>query len=288
MRVLIYKNKIKWDISKKISDTLAFFKGMKFSIEVQDTNFENIPVKEVVSSPNSLGNYIKFKQIEDNWYDTNISIPARNRGFDCVILLQEDDYKGSPAQGYRMYNNLTIQEIVVEARKKGSYNYCGASLKGDRMTWVLIHELLHALYLKEKKEDNTHKYFYARTPEKCLEDFKTMKYKYFNEKDDPKMIGVSPILMTKIDKMREYCGFPFVITSGYRTPEYNATLKDSVEDSAHCNGLAIDIACPDSSKRMKMIESAFEQGIKRVGIGSNYLHFDIDDTKPQKVIWLYN
>jgi len=113
------------------------------------------------------------------------------------------------------------------------------------------------------------------------------KYKYFNTKTDPKMIGIKDELMKIVDTMRGECGFPFTITSGYRTPAYNATLKNSVSDSAHCNGEAIDLYCVDSYRRMKMIESAIKNGIKRIGVSSNFLHFDIAKDKPQNVMWTY-
>lgn len=115
----------------------------------------------------------------------------------------------------------------------------------------------------------------------------TPKYKHFNTKSDPKMIGIKDELMKIVDTMRDECGFPFVITSGYRTPEYNATLKDSVSDSAHCTGEAIDLACTDSTRRMKMIESALKNGINRIGVSGTFLHFDISKDKPQGVIWTY-
>lgn len=110
------------------------------------------------------------------------------------------------------------------------------------------------------------------------------KYKYFSEKE---IVGLKPELVEKLDKMREECGFPFKINSGFRTKEQNDKLKDAVVDSAHTTGEAVDIACTDSTKRMKMISSAFTNGISRIGIADTYLHLDIDKTKPQKVIWLY-
>jgi len=114
------------------------------------------------------------------------------------------------------------------------------------------------------------------------------KYKWFNTKSDPKMIGVKEELMYKLDAMRTECAFPFKITSGYRTPAYNATLKDAVIDSAHTVGLAADIYCTDSIKRSKMIKSALNNGITRIGISETFLHFDLALNKPQNVIWLYS
>ena len=116
---------------------------------------------------------------------------------------------------------------------------------------------------------------------------KEHKYKYFNPKTDPKMVGISDALMTILDAMRGECGFPFKITSGYRTPAYNATLKDSVIDSAHCLGLAVDIYCVDSGNRDAIIDSAKKYGITRIGLDHTFVHVDIDSSKPQHKTWLY-
>jgi hypothetical protein len=112
-------------------------------------------------------------------------------------------------------------------------------------------------------------------------------YKWFNPKSDPKMVGVSDKLMEKIDLLRDKCGFAIVITSGVRTASYNSTLEDSVSNSAHLKGLAVDLLCTDSKKRYRMLQVAFELGFTRIGLGKNYLHLDIDDSKSQDVAWNY-
>jgi hypothetical protein len=93
-------------------------------------------------------------------------------------------------------------------------------------------------------------------------------------------------LVDKLDIVRDICGFPFVINSGYRTVKENSLLKDSVTDSAHTLRLAVDIKCTDSTKRMKIVSSAFLNGFKRMGIAPTYIHLDLDQNKPNS-IWLY-
>lgn len=112
-------------------------------------------------------------------------------------------------------------------------------------------------------------------------------YKYFSKAEVDKW-KLKPEMWQLLDKIRGECGFAFNITSGLRTKEENDSLKDSVSDSAHLSGLAVDIACTESSKRFKMIDVAIKNGIKRIGVGKTFVHLDIDPTKPQEVIWLYN
>jgi hypothetical protein len=44
-----------------------------------------------------------------------------------------------------------------------------------------------------------------------------------------------------LDDLRDACGFPFVITSGYRDPSHSAEINKS-QPGQHCLGIAADIA----------------------------------------------
>lgn len=112
------------------------------------------------------------------------------------------------------------------------------------------------------------------------------KYKYFSQAEVNKY-KLDPKLWSLLDKIREDCKFPIILTSGLRTKEENDKLPNAVEDSAHINGLAADISITDSTKRYQLIDSAKKYGITRFGIGKSFIHVDIDTTKPQNVMWLY-
>lgn len=88
------------------------------------------------------------------------------------------------------------------------------------------------------------------------------------------------------DAVREAAGIPLVINCAYRSPEWDRS-KGRSGNSAHCRGRAIDIRCTTSENRMKIIAAAVEVGVKRIGIGKNYIHLDTDDSLPQNVIWHY-
>lgn len=76
-----------------------------------------------------------------------------------------------------------------------------------------------------------------------------------------------------------------IITSHYRTPEYNVKIKGS-PTSAHLSGYAVDIACEHSDDRYALVQYALEEGIKRIGIYDKHIHIDVDLNKPHPVIWL--
>jgi len=94
-------------------------------------------------------------------------------------------------------------------------------------------------------------------------------------------------LIDFLDMMRGDYGYPIIINSGYRCPSYNTTIGGSMQ-SAHMRGMAADLHCPDSATRFWMVDYLIASEIKRIGIGSNFLHIDIDWRLPQGVIWTYS
>jgi zinc D-Ala-D-Ala carboxypeptidase len=108
------------------------------------------------------------------------------------------------------------------------------------------------------------------------------KWRHFS---DAEVSGLDTELVAKLDMAREKAGVPFIITSGLRTVEQNAALSESVSDSAHLTGHAVDLACTDSPARFAMVKSLLDVGFTRMGIYSAHLHVDNDLTKPQQLLW---
>jgi uncharacterized protein YcbK (DUF882 family) len=87
-----------------------------------------------------------------------------------------------------------------------------------------------------------------------------------------------------IDKLREECGFPFTITSGYRSPEHSIE-KVKVRPGNHAKGIAADIFTRNSNQRYLIVKYATELGFTGIGIAGNFVHVDTRKTTP--VIWTY-
>lgn len=179
----------------------------------------------------------------------------------------------------------------------------------DVLTQYLLHEISHAGFFLSGQKDITHEFYsseFSQMPDGInkfylflLKDLKQyldkntmpistpiIKYNYFSQKEVD-TFKLKPAFWTLLDKIRAECNFPISLNSGLRTKAENDELKDSVSDSAHLSGLACDINCTDSIKRLKLVQVALANGIKRIGIGSNFVHLDIDNTKPQNVMWTY-
>lgn len=100
-----------------------------------------------------------------------------------------------------------------------------------------------------------------------------------------KLSDMSEDLLDILDYARSLYGRPMIITSAYRSKDYEH-LKGRSGSSSHCKGVAVDIACHDSTTRLQMLLALTRAGFRRIGIGPNFIHVDVDESKA-KTCWLY-
>ena len=117
-----------------------------------------------------------------------------------------------------------------------------------------------------------------------------MKYFTTKEFDSPDLPGsgelMNPDLLKLLDIVRGAYDEPIHINSGYRTPSHNEKVG-GVFSSSHLKGLAVDISCSESRDRFELVKILLDKGFNRIGIGSSFIHVDIDPTKSPNVIWTY-
>ena len=97
--------------------------------------------------------------------------------------------------------------------------------------------------------------------------------------------GISLALVEVLQKVRDAVG-PIRINSAYRCPDHNNEAGGSPK-SSHLVGLAVDLHCDNSLKRYKLISNLIAQGVRRIGIRSDFIHCDMDENKSQDVVWVY-
>lgn len=124
-----------------------------------------------------------------------------------------------------------------------------------------------------------------------------MEYQYFSlsEFDSPDLEGsgenMNQDFVQMLDYARAKAGIPFKITSGFRTREHNSYLiangYKASPNSSHKLGIAADIAATSSKQRYAIITALLAVGFTRIGVGSNFIHVDMDESKPQNRIWTY-
>ena len=90
--------------------------------------------------------------------------------------------------------------------------------------------------------------------------------------------------LSKLDALREHCGFPFVITSGYRSPDHPLEAVKEIPGT-HAQGIAADIKITSSAQRYSIIKGALEHGFTGLGVAGDFIHLDTRGTVP--VIWVY-
>ena len=95
---------------------------------------------------------------------------------------------------------------------------------------------------------------------------------------------MDPEFMEKVDKLREHCGFPFVITSGYRSPDHPLEATKEIPGT-HAQGIAADIKITSSAQRYSIIKGALEHGFTGLGVAGDFIHLDTRGSLP--VIWTY-
>lgn len=116
--------------------------------------------------------------------------------------------------------------------------------------------------------------------------------RYFKDNDFKCKCGcgmdVTRDVKSLADMGRHICGFPWIVTSGARCEAHNIRSKGR-KTSAHLKGLAVDVKFHNSYEKFKIVETLIKLGVTRIGINEKFMfvHFDIDTTKPQEVLFKY-
>jgi len=79
-------------------------------------------------------------------------------------------------------------------------------------------------------------------------------------------------LLESLDELRERVEEPLIVTSSYRSIEYNK-IVGGAENSLHLSGNAVDLSCNNGILRSKIIFNALSLGLT-VGVASGFIHVD--------------
>lgn len=94
--------------------------------------------------------------------------------------------------------------------------------------------------------------------------------------------------MLRLDDARAICSVPFIISSAYRTKEYELAHGRHLDGKGSHSTLpcvAVDILCSTASDRLKIVLALLAVGFRRIGLYTGFIHIDADTSKPA-CIWL--
>jgi len=95
-----------------------------------------------------------------------------------------------------------------------------------------------------------------------------------------------------LEEIREACGFPLYVTSGYRCPEYNAIVSNTGPTGPHTTGKAVDIMI-SGVNAYRLVSVALYHGMRGIGVkqkghyGSRFIHIDQIYSEVRPRIWSY-
>ncbi len=98
--------------------------------------------------------------------------------------------------------------------------------------------------------------------------------------------GIKKEVVDLCNNVYALSGIYFKINSGFRCYYWNREVNGSMT-SSHLAGKAVDFNVNGSVEKFKLVKALIESGVTRIGIGSEFIHCDIDSDKTQDVIWLY-
>lgn len=126
-----------------------------------------------------------------------------------------------------------------------------------------------------------------------------MSWQYFSYEGDKMLAcpetgeqGMNDYFMQRLDYLRKVCEFPFIITSGYRSPEYNAKISSTGLTGPHTTGKAVDILVSGKNAHT-LIQRATAHGFTGIGISqkgpheSRFIHLDMVTDGPRPWVWSY-
>lgn len=96
--------------------------------------------------------------------------------------------------------------------------------------------------------------------------------------------------------VREEAGFPFIVSSAYRCPEYNALVSNGSLDGPHVRGVAVDILVR-GEHALRLIVIGQKHGMTGFGIkqhgnyNNRFLHLDTlsrEEGFQRPFVWTYS
>ena len=102
--------------------------------------------------------------------------------------------------------------------------------------------------------------------------------------------GIQADFLAVLEAIREDCGFPMPITSGYRCDHHPIEEHKATNHGAHTQGRAVDVSVSREQAYL-VIAAALKHGITGIGVEQkgehHFLHLDMALGLPRPTVWSY-
>ena len=95
---------------------------------------------------------------------------------------------------------------------------------------------------------------------------------------------ISLFFVAALDTLREDCGFPFIVNSGYRSIHHSKEAAKN-QPGQHTKGIAADIAVNGGAQRFLLVKKALEHGFTGIGVAKTFVH--LDKRSGPAMMWTY-
>ena len=125
-----------------------------------------------------------------------------------------------------------------------------------------------------------------------------MKFFEHSEFDQEGLPGsgfkMNQTFLIHLDELRRRCNFPFIVSSGYRSPEYNAKISPTGLKGPHTTGKAVDLLVSREQAYIILREALAMKVFTGIGVNqkgeSRFLHLDTltkEEASPRPTVWSY-
>lgn len=103
------------------------------------------------------------------------------------------------------------------------------------------------------------------------------KVKEFHSKNDPSdVVIIDSRLVELLENIRTFTGKPVIINSGFRSPAYNASIRNASPKSQHTLGKAADIVIRGiEPKHIAKITESYIGSSGGIGVYKHFTHVDV-------------
>ena len=121
-----------------------------------------------------------------------------------------------------------------------------------------------------------------------------MNWRYFSFDEFTCKCGCGDNLMDasfidKLDDLRHNLGFPLIVSSGYRCPDYNDKISNTGRTGPHTTGRAVDLGA-GHSYAIEILAMGYKAGFRGFGVSQKgkhrFIHLD-DLPRSFLTIWSY-